>query len=136
MTEEHHDHPHVNYWNIFFALCVLTAISVVADLMKEGMGKYMLIAAVMGVACAKALFVMGWFMHLKFEKGWKYIILLPTTVLALAIPFALAPDIGVHYYDVAVPQTNTLLDKEREEAGKEKQEDHHDHDAAEHGGGH
>jgi cytochrome c oxidase subunit 4 len=60
---------------------------------------------VLAVACAKALFVMMYFMHLKFEGKWKYVLLAPTIVLAMAIPAALMPDIGSHYYDYDVPQT-------------------------------
>jgi cytochrome c oxidase subunit IV len=50
------------------------------------------------------MFVMLYFMHLKFEGKWKYVLLAPTMVLALAIIAALTPDIGLHYYDVQVPQ--------------------------------
>ncbi len=91
----------------------------------------------MVIAAFKASYVMRYFMHLKFEGKWKYVILLPTTVLALAIPFALAPDIGIHYYDVDVPQQNTLLEKEA--IADKKQDDQHEHHgdgAAEHGGQH
>src|SRR5258708_23153201 len=59
---------------------------------------------VLAVACAKALFVMLYFMHLKFEGKWKFVLLAPTMVLAMAIPAALMPDIGSHYYDYEVPQ--------------------------------
>jgi cytochrome c oxidase subunit 4 len=29
---------------------------------------------------------------------WKYVLLLPTAILALGLPLALAPDIALHYY--------------------------------------
>ena len=100
--------PHVNYWVIFAILCVLTALSWLAD----KMGDYgllhkgtMLTFIVLAVATAKALFVMGYFMHLKFEGPWKFVLLAPTIILAMAIPAALMPDIGSHYYDYDVPQT-------------------------------
>jgi cytochrome c oxidase subunit IV len=98
--EEHH--PHVNYWMIFFALCLLTVVSWAADeLGKKGI---VLAIVVLSVACFKATFVMLYFMHLKFEGKWKFVLLAPTMVLALAIPAALMPDIGSHYYDYQVPQ--------------------------------
>jgi cytochrome c oxidase subunit 4 len=108
----HHDdhghqeaqHPHVNYWAIFGALCLLTVASVIADLMGGTMGKVVLGLVVLTVACFKAMFVMLYFMHLKFEGKWKFVLLAPTTILALAIIAALMPDIGTHYYDVRVPQ--------------------------------
>jgi len=139
MTEEHNDHPYVNYWMIFGFLCVLTTASVVADVIdiEHLFNLAVLAVVVLLISCFKASYVIRYFMHLKFERGWKYIILLPTTVLALAIPFALASDIGIHYYDVDVPQQNTLLQKEKQ-AAKLSADDqqHHDHEAAEHGGGH
>jgi cytochrome c oxidase subunit 4 len=100
--EEHH--PHVNYWAIFFALCLLTVVSWMADeLGKKGL---VLAIVVLSVACFKAMFVMLYFMHLKFEGKWKFVLLAPTMILALAIPAALMPDIGSHYYDYQVPQLN------------------------------
>lgn len=106
----HHDahdehHPHVNYWAIFGALCMLTVASVIADMLGGALGKALLALVVLTVACFKAMFVMLYFMHLKFEGKWKIVLLAPTTILALAIIAALMPDIGTHYYDVQVPQT-------------------------------
>jgi cytochrome c oxidase subunit 4 len=101
-------HPHVNYWAVFAALCVLTGVSWLADkmgdfgLLHKGT---LLTFIVLAVACAKALFVMMYFMHLKFEGKWKFVLLAPTIILAMAIPAALMPDIGSHYYDYDVPQT-------------------------------
>ncbi|MBS0264724.1 MAG: cytochrome C oxidase subunit IV family protein [Planctomycetes bacterium] len=96
------NHPHVNYWMIFGILCVLTVISWLAD--EIGNKGLVLAIVVLAVATAKALFVMMYFMHLKFEGPWKYVLLAPTMVLALAIPAALMPDIGSHYYDFEAPQ--------------------------------
>lgn len=98
--EEHHHY--VNYWAIFGALCVLTFISYMAD--ELGNKGVVLTFIVLAVAVAKALFVMMYFMHLKFEGQWKFVLLAPTIILAMAIPAALMPDIGSHYYDYDVPQ--------------------------------
>jgi len=118
-AEHGHSVPHVNYWAIFGALCVLTVVSAAADFIfgKSGeshaavehvgvTGKQIaLVLVVMAVAIAKALFVMAYFMHVKFEGKWIYAMLLPTIVLAMAIPAALLPDIGVHYYTIQTAQT-------------------------------
>ena len=72
-------------------------------------GESLLTFVVLAVATAKALFVMMYFMHLKFEGKWKYVLLAPTIVLAMAIPAALMPDIGSHYYDYDVPQTRAPI---------------------------
>lgn len=96
--------PHVNYMAIFYTLCVLTLLSVLADVLLKGGGKVLLAVIVLTIASFKAMFVMLYFMHLKFEGAWKYALLPPTMVLACAIPAALLPDIGLHYYDIDVPQ--------------------------------
>jgi len=90
------DHGHnVNYLAIFFALCVCTALSVAFDFVPS---KKVAAVLVLAIAVAKAQFVMRYFMHLKFEGLWKYVLLLPTTILACGLPLALAPDIAMHYY--------------------------------------
>jgi cytochrome c oxidase subunit 4 len=125
----HEAHPHVNYWSIFYALCALTAASVIADVYGHALGKVVIGLVVLTVACFKAMFVMLYFMHLKFEGKWKFVLLAPTTILALAIIAALMPDIGSHYYDVQVPQVQAAA----AHAGHHAAEGHEDpKPAAEH----
>jgi|GEM_PF-887940 len=102
-----HDTHRVNYLAVFIALCVFTAMSVVFDTFRPD-SKAVLAVLVLAVAVAKALCVMAFFMHLKFERNWKYVLLAPTTILAIGIPLALLPDVGVHYYAVAAPQEQEL----------------------------
>lgn len=104
--EQHHEHEHhaVNYTAIFGLLCVCTLLSIGFDLAKESLSKPVLIVLILGVAVCKATFVLLYFMHIKFETGWKYVLLAPTAVLACALPFALAPDIAYHYYNVTAQQ--------------------------------
>jgi cytochrome c oxidase subunit 4 len=102
MADEHSNHQ-VNYFVIFGILCGCTILSVVFDLLDIRQ-KLVLTVLVLGVAAAKALFVMMYFMHLKFEGRWKFVLLAPTIILALGLPMALLPDVGMHYYEVAVPQ--------------------------------
>lgn len=96
-------HPQVNYFFVFLALCVCTALSVVFDVVE--MSPALLVFAVLAVAVAKASFVMTYFMHLKFEGRWKFIILMPTAILGVGLMVALAPDIAMHYYSYEVMQT-------------------------------
>ena len=80
-----HSAPHVNYWMIFGALCILTVVSALADLIfgkggeshaaaghavQSGLtGRQIaLVLVVMAVAIAKALFVIMYFMHVKFSS--------------------------------------------------------------------
>ena len=108
MSHDDHGH-HVNYLVIFLVLCGCTALSVAFDVME--MSKPVTIVLVLAVACAKALCVMLFFMHLKFERNWKYVLLAPTTILAIGLPLALMPDIGVAYYQTTAPQQTTWADE-------------------------
>jgi cytochrome c oxidase subunit IV len=114
MSDDHHDSHFTTYVTIFIVLCVFTAMSWVADLMHLA-NHNLLIVIVLAIASAKALCVMAVFMHLQFERAWKYLLLAPTLILASAIPFALAPDVGLHYYTVDVPQ---LHEYQRQQAAQ------------------
>lgn len=102
----HDAHPHVNYFAIFIALCVCTGISILLDLFESQSLRWVIVFLVLAVAVAKALFVLTYFMHLKFEGNWKFIILLPTTILAIGLMVALTPDIALHYYTPDIPQVH------------------------------
>jgi cytochrome c oxidase subunit IV len=117
MSDEHNTH-HVNYLLIFITLCGCTLLSIIFDVVEIS-NKGVLITLVLGVAVAKALFVMLFFMHLKFEGNWKFVLLAPTTILAIGLPLALLPDIGVHYYTVASPQEKEIRQTLRKIVAKE-----------------
>jgi cytochrome c oxidase subunit 4 len=103
MSHETHDTHHVNYLTIFIALTGFSLLSYIFDILQ--MSKPVTIVLVLAVACAKALCVMMYFMHMKFEGNWKYVLLAPTTILAIGLPLALFPDIGQSYYTNVAPQT-------------------------------
>jgi len=98
-----HSHGHVSYLVIFFALVIFTAISVIADIVHIPNNAVKTVI-VMSVAVAKATCVLLFFMHIKFEGNWKYILLAPTTILAIGLPIALMPDVATSYYISDVPQ--------------------------------
>lgn len=115
MTDDHgHDGHQVNYFLIFAALCVFTLISILADIVH--LPYAVKVVAVLSVATSKALCVMAWFMHLKFERAWKYVLLAPTTILALGLPLALMPDIGERYYTNDIPQTDDYVEHQARSA--------------------
>lgn len=130
MAHDDHSAHHVNYLYVFGALCGFTALSVVFDLLGAiNVPHSVIIVLVMAVACAKALSVMMFFMHLKFEGNWKYVLLAPTTILAIGLPLALYPDVGIAYYTSTAPQVEDW-GKEFAEY-KEEQHGHHG-DAVQH----
>lgn len=102
MSHDDHNTHHVNYLLIFVVLCICTGLSVAFDVLH--FEKPVTIVLVFSVAVAKALCVMMFFMHLKFEGNWKFVLLAPTTILAIGLPLALMPDIGVSYYTTTAPQ--------------------------------
>ncbi len=88
----------LTYGAVFAALCVLTVVSVAADALPlGGLGLLVLVVALI-VAVLKARLVMLYFMHLKHERGWKYVILMPTAMLAAGLPLLMAGDLALHYY--------------------------------------
>ncbi|MDB5343752.1 MAG: caa(3)-type oxidase, subunit [Schlesneria sp.] len=123
-THDHEYHSHGKlYFSIFLALCAFTLISIMADLIHIP-NRALLVGVVLSVAVCKALCVLLIFMHLKFERTWKYLLLAPTFILAATIPFALTPDIGTHYYVPTAPQ---IREYEAQEAAKAAGGDSHGH---------
>jgi cytochrome c oxidase subunit IV len=134
MTDFHHhdEHTaghHVWYLGVFGALCGLTALSVCCDLVDIPVTKIrginpVLAVLVLSVAAAKAFFVMTRFMHLKFEGKWKYLLLSPTIILAIGLPLALLPDIGVHYYTTDYAQATAHISQEAPGVSEKTAEEH------------
>lgn len=119
---DEHSHPHPNYFLIFAALCGFTLASIVADIVHLPYAVKVL--AVLSVATCKALCVMAWFMHLKFERAWKYVLLAPTTILAIGLPLALTPDVAEHYYTQEVPQLDDYAEHQARTAEHQSGETH------------
>jgi len=114
MSDHDHDHHESHgaaYFRVFIVLCVCTAISVLADLVHS-VDHRIVVVVVLAVATAKALCVMAFFMHLKFERAWKYLLLAPTMIIAMALPVSLRPDIGETYYTPDVPQMRDFAEHE------------------------
>jgi len=91
----HHGGEHsteTQYMKIFFALIILTAVELGCVFMP--MPKWMLILILVALAFVKATLVGMYFMHLKFEGRWKYILIVPASMLAVVLIFALFPDVG------------------------------------------
>ncbi|MCA9040254.1 MAG: cytochrome C oxidase subunit IV family protein [Planctomycetaceae bacterium] len=110
-AEAHDSHGSSKIYVIVFAiLCACTAASWLIDELHIDSTR-LLIVTVLAIASLKASFVMLYFMHLKFEKNWKYALLLPTTILAIGLPLTLLPDIGMQYYRNVNPQAMTTVEE-------------------------
>ena len=82
---------------VFMMLCVLTGISfwVANSYLMEN--KVVGWAAMMLVSVAKALLVILFFMHLWWERAWKYILTIPALFMGILLVLLLVPDVGYRY---------------------------------------
>ena len=79
---------------IFLMLCVLTALSFwVANsyLMQNPSTGW---TVMMAISSAKAMLVILFFMHLWWEKSWKYVITVPAMIIGVVLVLLLIPDVG------------------------------------------
>jgi cytochrome c oxidase subunit 4 len=97
MTETHHGeaHHHPNYWAVFGALVLLTAVSfiTITDMWVGALGAQSGRTVVMLVAICKALLVALYFMHLKYDWFKVYVMIVPALILGTVLVCALLPDI-------------------------------------------
>jgi cytochrome c oxidase subunit 4 len=88
---------HAPYMKVFWSLLVLTILEYAyARFLESRIPFASLVAGLMFLAIVKA-FLVGWFfMHLKFEGRWVYMMLVPVCFLAISLVLGLAPDMGFH----------------------------------------
>jgi cytochrome c oxidase subunit 4 len=110
---EHHDEHDAHdshggvakYLYVFGALTVLTGASffTYSDFWHQRFGDTPAVGwtFMMAVSCCKALLVMLFFMHLKYEASWKYVLTIPATVMAIFLILALVPDIKWRFSEIA-----------------------------------
>ena len=49
----------------------------------------------MAVSCTKAMLVILFFMHVKYEANWKYVLTIPASMMSIFLMLALVPDVGL-----------------------------------------
>jgi cytochrome c oxidase subunit 4 len=100
----HADHGGIGkYLAVFVALCVLSSASffTVSDTWRglfkndPAFGHHVAWAFMMAVSCGKALLVVLFFMHVKYEASWKYVLTIPASIMAIFLGLALVPDVGL-----------------------------------------
>jgi cytochrome c oxidase subunit 4 len=106
MADSHGSESHAGptlqlYLVVAAALAVFTAVSFgVNSLVRGGtLSDNMGFTIILGVAVCKALLVGAFFMHLKFEWGKLYFLIIPAFILGLMMMLVLLPDavIAWHY---------------------------------------
>jgi cytochrome c oxidase subunit IV len=103
-THGHEEHGSMStYVSVFVALLICTVISVAvgssATLREKTPGVMM--AAMMAVSTVKALLVILFFMHLKWEASWKYVLTIPCCIMSVFLLLMLIPDVGQRARDYA-----------------------------------
>lgn len=96
--ENHNDHTtHTpTFVVVFLLLCGLTAVSywiAGSKMMTDSVN--MARGCLIAVSAAKAMLVITFFMHLWWEKRWKYVLTIPALILAVVMILLLIPDIGM-----------------------------------------
>ena len=98
-ADEHDEHPHVGkrvFITVFFVLTLLTAASFVVGNygLSLGFSKQLTWVVMMAISCAKAGLVVCCFMHLWWEASWKWVLTVPSSLMAIFLVIMLIPDIG------------------------------------------
>ena len=89
------EHGVGQYIAVFLALCVLTGASFFTYSPYWPFDKTVAWAFMMAVSCTKAMLVVLFFMHVKYEASWKYVLTIPASMMAIFLCIALVPDIGM-----------------------------------------
>ena len=97
MSSEHHAHPTpAQYWKIAAVLAVLTAIEVAMFYIDREFELGALNAIVLIVlAILKFVIVVGWYMHLRFEKSTLTRFFTAGAILAVALYLVVLAAMGV-----------------------------------------
>ncbi len=94
MADTQHEHAGPSfqtYIAVFVALCICTAASFLANLVF-GQGSTSAVI-IMGVSCIKAALVIGIFMHLMYDWGKLFCIVIPVCIVTFMMVIVLLPDI-------------------------------------------
>ena len=96
-------HKHPNYMAIFWYLAILTVIEIAVIFLP--FGKVVNGTLLCGLAVGKAALVAMYFMHLKWDWGRLYFLIIPALVLAPMLVFALLPDIVIYWRNLLGTET-------------------------------
>lgn len=97
MTAEHHDHPTpAQYWRIAAFLALVTAVEVAMYYIDRELELGFLNAAILIMLSAvKFMVVVGWFMHVRYEKSTISRFFTAGFILAVALYLVVLSAMGV-----------------------------------------
>jgi cytochrome c oxidase subunit 4 len=94
IAEEHAEEAHAPYLKVWLALAILTGIEYFYAYYLNPWFLILLVGLLFWAAI-KAGLVAWFFMHLKFEGRWVYLLIVPACVLAAVLVLALCPDVAM-----------------------------------------
>jgi len=97
-ADAHESHDGIaKYIYVFIALCLLTSASffTYSDYWPFREEPKIGWAFMMAVSCTKAMLVILFFMHVKYEANWKYVLTIPAAFMSIFLILALVPDVGL-----------------------------------------
>lgn len=95
--DDHADHGGIGkYLVVFLLLCLLTMASFLTyfPFWRSHIPTEVSRALMMAVSCSKAMLVAMFFMHLKWEANWKWVLTVPATFMSIFLLLMLVPDVG------------------------------------------
>lgn len=84
-------------WYLFWLTVATSSTFIFAHWAIWGPFKQVLFT--MMVSTCKASLVVGYFMHLKYELSWKWLLTIPPCILAVVCVLALLPDVSFPVYE-------------------------------------
>ncbi len=99
----HADGLGYNAFKVFIILFILTAVEVAWGMLLRDQGRFVLWGGLLAFAFAKAILILMYFMHMKYEKMIVWSLILPTPLLIAVVLFALMPDISFNDEQLDVP---------------------------------
>ena len=144
MSDPTHDDHHEShggvglYIGVFLALCVLTTFSFLTyfEFWRSAVPVGVSRAFMMAVSCTQAMLVIMFFMHLKWEANWKWVLTVPASIMSALLIFALVPDVGMrmdyasHQRMIHASEVSAEADLARESAEEDHSEETHEPEAA------
>ena len=94
LAQEHAAEVHAPYMKVWAALAVFTAVEYFYAFIFKDLFLILLLGLLLWAAIKAGL--VGWFfMHLKFEGPWVYMLIIPAFVLAAVLVLACTPDMAM-----------------------------------------
>ena len=116
MSEELAAESHAPYMRVWAILAILTLTEYLyATFLKDYF--LLLVFGLVSMALVKAGLVGWFFMHLKFERKWVYLLIIPACAMAILLTLALYPDMAMKPVTEENPEEETFAAPAQQASG-------------------